>query len=178
MEYPQCKINLLPSSGLIILRALAASGGGVDVTCPRGPCGDHQCFPLPAVPAETGIPGACGPEGSSCYRSGSAAQIWGCHRLGCRLGCGGAVPGGEPLVPGAPGGVLPDTTVPAPRPRSRGPLSGPTWDVQVGVPFLQGSPLLQPPGTPGPGLCLSHLLHLLLVGPYLASLLTTRPPVP
>lgn len=40
MEYPQCKINLLPSSGLIILRALAASGGGVDVTCPRGPCGD------------------------------------------------------------------------------------------------------------------------------------------
>lgn len=53
MEYPQCKINLLPGSGLIILRALVAGGGGADVTGPpqslrrppllpiaRGPCGD------------------------------------------------------------------------------------------------------------------------------------------
>ena len=66
----------------------------------------------------------------------------GCHRLGCRLGCGGAVPGGEPLVPGdLTASCL--TPLFSPCPGHAGLSSGPTWDVQVGVPFLQGSPLLQ-----------------------------------
>lgn len=129
MEYPQCKINLLPGSGLIILRALAAGGGSL------GGCRGW---------------GSSRPVGSSCYRSGSAARILGCvcYRLRCRLGCGGAVPGGELLVPGDPAASCPTPRLLSPGPA--GPLSGPTWDMQVGVPFLQGSPLLQAPWNPRP----------------------------
>ena len=122
---------------------------------PRSPCVDHHCFPLPVVHVEMGIlggiVGAGGPAGLWSPLVTDQGQLpgfrGGCHRLGCRLGCGGAVPGGEPLVPGdLTASCLTPLFIPCPG--HAGLSSGPTWDVQVGVPFLQGSPLLQAPQDP------------------------------
>lgn len=157
MEYPQCKINLLPGSGLIILRALVAGGGSL---------GGSRGW------------GSSRPVGSSCYRSGSAARILGgvCYRLRCRLGCGGAVPGGELLVPGDPAAscLMPLLLSPL---VLRVHCQGRPGTCRLGFRSSRAPHSFRLPGTPGPALCLSRLLHPLLVGPSLASLLTACSPV-
>lgn len=168
MEYPQCKINLLRSSGLIILRALAAGGGGVDVTRP------------PRSLRRRGSRGAAGLRGSPVTDQGGLPRFGGVTARGAGWGVGVLCLEVNRLFLETWAAVLPDTAVPACplRPRSRRSIVRADLGRAGWVSVPPGLPTLQPPGTPGPGLCLSRLLHPLLVGPSLASLLTSRPPVP